>query len=190
MTKATASNNVVVSLDHTVKLGRKSYTVRDLIDHTVKQYDALHLLQNEQLTLYKGIGEALLQIKSLCNGSRKGFGDFVKMTDLSVMSYQDRHDAMFIAENWTKVQKLNTNGKLDTLGVSAIRKRVQAAEKPKAPNSAGNVSKGKAAAKGQAKPEAMTEAELAKQVYDQIKTYGLNMSTFAKALTELHIKAS
>ena len=189
MTKAAVSNNVVVSLDHTVKLGRKSYTVRDLIDHTVKQYDTLHLLQNEQLTLYKGIGEALLQIKSLCNGSRKGFGDFVKMTDLSVMSYQDRHDAMFIAENWTKVQKLNTNGKLDTLGVSAIRKRVQAAEKPKAPNSAGNVSKGKAAAKGQAKPESMTEAELAKQVYDQIKTYGLNMSTFAKALAELH-KAS
>ena len=88
-----------------------------------------------------------------------------------------------------KVQKLNQNGSLDSLGVSAIRKRIKASEKPQAPKSAGNVSKGKAAAKDQAKPEAMTEAELAKQVYADLQTYGLDMAKFAKALAELH-KAS
>ena len=186
----TASNNVVVALDKTVKVGRKSYTVADLIAHTAKQYDTLYLLQEEQLGLFKSIGEALLQLQSLFAGNRKAFGQWLANTDLGSMSRQDRSDAMFIAANWTKVQKLNSNGKLDTLGVSAIRKRIKASEKPQAPKSAGNVSKGKAAAKGQAKPESMTEAELAKQVYDQIKTYGLNMSTFAKALTELHIKAA
>lgn len=182
----TATNNVVVSLDKTVKVGRKSYTVADLISHTAKQYDTLYLLQEEQLTLYKGIGEALLQLQSFFAGNRKAFGQWLAKTELGSMSRQDRSDAMFVASNWTKVQKLNKDGSLDSLGVSAIRKRIKASEKPKAPKSAGNVSKGNKAAD---KPESMTEAELAKQVYADLKTYGLDMATFAKALAELH-KAS
>lgn len=185
----TATNNVVVSLDKTVKVGRKSYTVADLISHTAKQYDTLYLLQEEQLTLYKGIGEALLQLQSLFAGNRKAFGQWLAKTDLGSMSRQDRSDAMFVASNWTKVQKLNKDGSLDSLGVSAIRKRIKASEKPKAPKSAGNVSKGNKNQPSADKPESMTEAELAKQVYADLKTYGLDMATFAKALAELH-KAS
>jgi hypothetical protein len=185
-----ASNNVVVSLDTSVSVGRKSYKLSDLIAHTAKQYDTLYLLQEEQLGLYKAIGEALLQIRALFGQNDRQFGEWIGKTELGSMSRQDRTDAMFVATNWTKVQKLNKNGKLDSLGVSAIRKRVKAADQPKAA-SAGNVSKGKVKAqpKADTKPEAMTEAELAKQVFDQIKTYGLDFAKFSKALIA-QIKAS
>jgi hypothetical protein len=189
MTKAAASN-VVVSLDTSVSVGRKSYKLSDLIAHTAKQYDTLYLLQEEQLGLYKSIGEALLQIRALFGQNDRAFGEWIGKTDLGSMSRQDRTDAMFVAANWTKVQKLNKGGKLDSLGVSAIRKRVKAADQPKAA-AAGNTAKGKVKAqpKADAKPEAMTEAELAKQVMDQIKTFGLDFKTFAMALADLR-KAS
>lgn len=185
MTKAAA--NVVVSLDTSVSVGRKSYKLSDLISHTAKQYDTLYLLQEEQLGLYKSIGEALLQIRALFGQNDRAFGEWIGKTELGSMSRQDRTDAMFVAANWTKVQKLNKGGKLDSLGVSAIRKRVKASEQPKAA-SAGNTAKGKVKAQPKA-AEAMTEAELAKQVYDQIKTFGLDFKAFAMALADLR-KAS
>ena len=63
MTKA--ASNVVVSLDTSVSVGRKTYKLSYLIAHTAKQYDTLYLLQEEQLTLYKGIGETLIAIRCL-----------------------------------------------------------------------------------------------------------------------------
>lgn len=194
MTKA-ASNNVVVSLDTSVSVGRKSYKLSDLIAHTAKQYDTLYLLQEEQLGLYKAIGETLIAIRCLFGEKDdRAYGEWLAKTDLGSMSRQDRADAMFIASNWTKVQKLNKNGELDSLGVSAIRKRIKASENPQPKAaSAGNVSKGKPKASTQEEQpkvvEAMTEAELAKQVFDQIKTKGLDMSKFTKELVAL-IKAS
>lgn len=195
MTKAAAVANVVVSLDTSVSVGRKSYKLSDLIAHTAKQYDTLYLMQEEQLSLYKAIGETLVAIRCLFGEKDdRAYGEWLGKTELGSMSRQDRADAMFIAANWTKVQKLNKDGKLDSLGVSAIRKRIKAAEaenQPKA-GSAGNVSKGKPKASQADQPkavEAMTEAELAKQVYDQIKTYGLDFAKFSKALVA-QIKAS
>jgi len=178
------TNNVVVSLDTSVKLGRKTYKLDDLIQHTAKQYDTLYLLQEEQLGLFKAIGEALIGIRALFGEKNdRAFGEWIGKTDLGAMSRQDRADAMFIAANWTKVQNLNKDGKLDSLGVSAIRKRIKAADQPKAAT-AGNTSKGKPKAS-----KSMTEAELAKQVMEQVKTYGLDFTTFAKALADLR-KAS
>lgn len=188
MTKAAAVNNVVVSLDTSVSVGRKSYKLSDLIAHTAKQYDTLYLLQEEQLGLFKSIGETLIAIRSLFGEKDdRAYGEWLAKTELGSMSRQDRADAMFIAANWTKVQKLNKNGDLDSLGVSAIRKRVKASEQPKAA-AAGNTAKGKVKAQPKA-AEAMTEEELAKQVYDQIKTFGLDFAKFSKALVA-QIKAS
>lgn len=191
MTKAAAVANVVVSLDTSVSVGRKSYKLSDLIAHTAKQYDTLYLMQEEQLSLYKAIGETLVAIRCLFGEKDdRAYGEWLGKTELGSMSRQDRADAMFIAANWTKVQKLNKDGKLDSLGVSAIRKRIKAAEAENQPKaaSAGNVSKGKV--KDQPKAVvAMTEEELAKQVFDQIKTFGLDFAKFSKALVA-QIKAS
>jgi hypothetical protein len=190
MTKA--ASNVVVSLDTSVSVGRKTYKLSDLIAHTAKQYDTLYLMQEEQLTLYKGIGETLIALRALFGEKNdRAFGEWLGKTELGSMSRQDRSDAMFVATNWTKVQKLNKDGKLDSLGVSAIRKRVKASEAENQPKaaSAGNVSKGKPKASAKDQPKAMTEEELAKQVFDQIKTFGLDFAKFSKALVA-QIKAS
>jgi hypothetical protein len=189
MTKA--ASNVVVSLDTSVSVGRKTYKLSDLIAHTAKQYDTLYLMQEEQLTLYKGIGETLIALRALFGEKNdRAFGEWLGKTELGSMSRQDRSDAMFVATNWTKVQKLNKAGELDSLGVSAIRKRVKASENPQPKAaSAGNVSKGKPKASAKDQPKAMTEEELAKQVFDQIKTFGLDFAKFSKALVA-QIKAS
>ena len=185
MTKA--ASNVVVSLDTSVSVGRKTYKLSDLIAHTAKQYDTLYLMQEEQLTLYKGIGETLIALRALFGEKNdRAFGEWLGKTELGSMSRQDRSDAMFVATNWTKVQKLNKAGELDSLGVSAIRKRVKASENPQPKAaSAGNTAKGKV----KDQPKAMTEEELAKQVFDQIKTFGLDFAKFSKALVA-QIKAS
>ena len=107
------------------------------------------------------------------------------------MSRQDRSDAKFIANNWAAIQKLNVNGALESLGVSAIRKRCAAASKPKA--SAGNTSKGKAkpdtkTAKaekptdGPSDTKFQTEAELAAFVAQSLKENGLDNVQFLIAL--------
>jgi hypothetical protein len=85
---------------------------------------------------------------------------------------------------------LNQNGALDTLGVSAIRKRLKVAE-GKASNGAGvrkmdqksTEPKADAAPKAEAKaPKVKDEAELADLVWTLIADNGLDFAVFTKAL--------
>jgi hypothetical protein len=149
------------------------------------------LMQEQMLDHYREIGTILLGLQALFADNRKAFGQYLAGTDLGSMSFQDRSDAMFLAANWTKVQKLNKDGALDTLGVSAIRKRIKAAE-GKASNGAGkrkmdqNVSpkgEGEAAPKAEAKaPKVQNETELADLVWTLIADNGLDFAAFTKAL--------
>lgn len=193
-----------VTLDSTFKLGRKSYTLTDGISHAVACYDKLYLIQEDQLALYRELGNILLQIENLFGGDKKAYGSFISKTDLSNenISSADKYDAKWIATHWTKVQKLNKAGKLSALGVSSIRKIVLEAhpelrKKPKA-SSAGNTSKGKPKASEQpSKAEevikntvfetvvAKNEKELAEQVYEALEAGGFSRSTFAKELAKL-----
>ena len=193
-----------VTLDSTFKLGRKSYTLTDGISHAVACYDKLYLIQEDQLALYRELGNILLQIENLFGGDKKAYGSFISKTDLSNenISSADKYDAKWIATHWTLVQKLNKAGKLSALGVSSIRKIVLEAhpelrKKPKA-SSAGNTSKGKPKASEQPnKAEevikntvfetvvAKNEKELAEQVFDALEAGGFSRSTFAKELAKL-----
>ena len=197
-----------VTLNSTFKLGRKSYTMKDGIQQAVACYDQLYLLQEDMLKNYRELGNILLQIEALFLGNKKAYGSFIATTDLNneAVSSADKYDAKWIATNWTLVQKLNKNGKLNSLGVSSIRKIVLEAhpelrKKPKAA-SAGNTSKGKPKASGQpSKAEevikntvfetvvAKNEVELAEQVFDQLKELGFDKTKFTKALTELYKKS-
>jgi len=195
MTKS-ANAKATVSVSGQIKLGKANYELHEAMAHGAMIYDKLYLLQEQQLDYYRELGNILIQARSLFK-SDKLFGQYLAKSDLGSMSRQDRSDAMFIAANWTTVQKLNKNGALESLGVSAIRKRCKAAEAPKKPSSAGNVSKGKAATKdtsakaeptvGQSdtKPTVFqTEDELAKFVAEMLKANGLNKVQFTKALTK------
>lgn len=202
MTKSAALPTV--TLDSTIKLGRKTYTLTDGISHAIACYDKLYLIQEDQLALYRELGNILLQIENLFGGDKKAYGSFISKTDMSNenISSADKYDAKWIATHWTKVQKLNKAGKLNSLGVSSIRKIVLEAhpelrKKPKA-SSAGNTSKGKPKASEQPnKAEevikntvfetvvAKNEKELAEQVYDALEAGGFSRSTFAKELAKL-----
>ena len=182
--------NVVIASDTVVMVGKKKFTLDAAVKHAVAVYDAMWLLQEKQLGHYKEIGEILLGLQSLFGDNKVAFGKYLEGSDLGQMSRQDRSDAMFLAANWTKVQKLNQNGALDTLGVSAIRKRLKAAE--------GKVSgagvrkadqksspKGEAAAEPKAEPKApkvKDEAELADLVWTLIADNNLDFAVFTKAL--------
>lgn len=186
--------NVTIAADATVKVGKKTYTIAEAIKHAATVYDTMWLMQANMLDHYREIGTILLGLQTLFADNRKAFGQYLAGTDLGSMSKQDRADAMFLATNWTKVQKLNNTGALDTLGVSAIRKRLKAAE-GNASNGAGKrgfekAAKGEGdvteAPKGKA-PEAkpvkvQNEAELAELVWTLIADNGLDFAAFTKAL--------
>lgn len=181
--------NVQIASDATVKVGKTSYTLDAAVKHASSVYDAMWLVQEQMLDHYREIGNILIGIQSLFGGNDKAFGKFLAGSDLGAMSRQDRSDAMFLASNWTKVQKLNTAGALDTLGVSAIRKRLKAAE-GKASGAGVRKADQKAAPKGEAGaepkaevvPSVKTEAELADMVWTLIADNGLDFAVFAKAL--------
>lgn len=181
--------NVVIAADSTVLVGKKKFSVADAVKHAVAVYDSMWLLQEQMLDHYREIGTILIGLQALFGDNKVAFGKFLEGSDLGQMSRQDRSDAMFLAANWTKVQKLNANGALDSLGVSAIRKRLKAAE-GKASNGAGKRKeeqspKGKAEAEAVVQPKAVkvqNEDELASLVFDMIQTNGLDFTKFAKAL--------
>jgi hypothetical protein len=184
--------NVVIAADATVKVGKKSFTIAEAIKHASAVYDTMWLMQEQMLDHYREIGTILLGLQALFADNRKAFGQYLAGTDLGSMSFQDRSDAMFLAANWTKVQKLNKDGALDTLGVSAIRKRIKAAE-GKASNGAGkrkmdqNVSpkgEGEAAPKAETAkaPKVQNETELADLVWTLIADNNLDFAAFTKAL--------
>lgn len=190
MTKSTAK--ATVSIDGTINLGKAKFTLNEAMQHGANVYDKLYLLQEQQLDYFRELGNILLQARALFP-SNNAFGAYLAGSALGSMSRQDRSDAMFIATNWTDVQKLNKNGTLDSLGVSAIRKRVKASTKPQ--GTAGNTSKGKQAqSKTDAKPKAdsvdgssdngkfQTEAELAAFIKQAVKDNGLDPVKLSKAL--------
>lgn len=181
--------NVVIAADSTVLVGKKKFSVADAVKHAVAVYDSMWLLQEQMLEHYREIGNILLGLQALFGDNKVAFGKFLEGSDLGQMSRQDRSDAMFLAANWTKVQKLNQNGALDSLGVSAIRKRLKAAE-GKVSNGAGKRKaeqspKGNPEAEAVVQPKAVkvqNEDELASLVFEMIQTNGLDFTKFAKAL--------
>lgn len=190
MTKS-ATAKATATISGEIKVGKAKFTLHEAMAHGANIYDKLYLLQEQQLDYYRELGNILIQARALFK-SDKLFGQYLAKSDLGQMSRQDRSDAMFIASQWSDVQKLNSNGALESLGVSAIRKRVKAATKPA---SAGNVSKGKAKpASAKAEPTVgqsdtktpvfQTEEELAKFVAEMLKANGLNKVQFTKALTK------
>jgi len=197
MANSNAKSVAAVSIDTQIHIGKAKYTMTQALEHGAAVYDKLYLLQSSTLDCYNELGLILLQTKSLYK-SDKLFGQFLGKSPLGCMSRQDRTDAMFIAANWNKVQKLNDSGALDSLGVSAIRKRIKKADKPKAPVSAGNVSEGKAkvaAQKAEAEVEAtdgpsvtkteakpVTADDLATFVKAQLKEHGITQAAFNKAM--------
>jgi hypothetical protein len=65
----------------------------EAIDAQAKAYKSIKKQQKAALEKLKGIGEILNYVRSL-----------LMKTDLSIMSRQDRSDAMWLADNWNEIQ--------------------------------------------------------------------------------------
>jgi len=190
MTNSNAAIKPVVSEDTVIRIGKAKYTAQQSLEHGAAIYDSMYELNELMLHKHNELGLILLQHRALYK-SDKLFGQYIAKTPLSGMTRFDRSDAMFIAANWPKVRKMNKDGSLDALGVSAIRKRLKAKDKPKAPTSAGNVSKGKDKPEAEAtdgpsitKPSAkqVTADDLAKFVKAKLDEYGISFADFSKAM--------
>lgn len=193
-TAAATANAPVVTLSTQVTFAGRKYTLANLCKQAAAEYEAIHAMHEEMLPKYKYIGETLLALRSLIPNKNQ-LGEFIAQSPLAGMSRQDRSDAMHIAENWATIQRLNKGGKLESLGVSAIRKRL-AADKAdqvgeKAPTSAGNVSKGKpkAGKADKAMPHEATVQALAAYVHATCKQKGFDLVELIKAIGALENKS-
>ena len=178
MTNAKANTVAKAHIDAKVTYKGTSYTFTEACDHVSHLFDQRDDTAELVLFQTRDIGLWLLQLRSVYK-SNKQFGAAIAATPLSKRSAQDRNDAMFVAENWDKVAKLNKKGELNSLGASAVRKRVKKAQ------TAGNTSKGKQAAKPTAEADApITADSLAKATMKLLNDNNITLADFRKALTK------
>jgi len=192
------NNTATATVTGTFTFNGTQFTQAQAVAHGEAIFDTLCLQAESMLDGYNELGSIFLGIRTL-HKSDKLFGKAIAKTGLCEdnVSRQDRNDMMIIASNFPAIMRLRKRDDWKTdLKNSAIVNRFRK-ENKKAKNegkaaSAGNVSKGKGKAKSadgpsvtedQAKPEAMTEAELAAYVLDMIAVHGLDKGTFVKELT-------
>ena len=87
----------------------------------------------ENLVIFRDIGLVLLAVKKQFPSKPK-FGKHIATTPLSIMSKQDRNDAMWLAENWDKIQAFKAENDIASNSVGILRKAKAKADKkePKA----------------------------------------------------------
>jgi len=160
--KMTKSNlkTAVSNVDYTIDFGGKTFTPRSLANHGASVHEKLWLLQEDTLDVFKELGDIQIQLRLLYPNNIK-FSKFIAGTDFANVSPQDRSDAKFIAENWVTIQKLNKDCKLDSLGVSSIRKKTKEFLNPEAKiaKEKAKIAKEKATAKAIAEKAADEKAE-------------------------------
>ena len=147
-TKKTATKTAqkVVNIKTTTKQRRAKTEKPDLSKLNSPLFDTVidnteKLAQNAKtgLSYWKAIGDSIIEIRAnwIANGGdikARGEASFASYRDNSAigfMSKQDVSDAMLIAQNWAVVTKIDNTESLNGLGVSACKKAIKAAQKPK-----------------------------------------------------------
>ena len=112
--------------------GTEGHTLGEAIEQQATVYKSLVKQRKSQLEKLKGIGEVLIELRSVSGASDKDYGKLVSKTPLAVMSRQDRSDAMWLAENWTSVQKFMKDMDMSSGSAPYLRQQMRKAEKPSA----------------------------------------------------------
>jgi hypothetical protein len=110
--------------------GTEGHTLGEAIEQQATVYKSLVKQRKSQLEKLKGIGEVLIELRSVSGASDKDYGKLVSKTPLRVMSRQDRSDAMWLAENWTSVQKFMKDMDMSSGSAPYLRQQMRKAEKP------------------------------------------------------------
>lgn len=107
----------------------------EAIDAQAKAYKSIKKQQKAALEKLKGIGDVLNYVRSLFKSDLL-FGQFLMKTELSIMSRQDRSDAMWLADNWNEIQlqmkKLDISSSSASYLRQAIRKASATVQESKA----------------------------------------------------------
>jgi len=86
----------------------------------------------ENLIIFRDIGLVLLAVQKVYP-SKKKFGEHIATTPLSIMSRQDRNDAIWLATNWDNIQAFKAENDIASNSVGILRKaKAKADKKPKA----------------------------------------------------------
>ena len=105
--------------------GTEGHTLGEAIKHQATVYNSIVKQRKNQLEKLKGIGEVLIELRSVSGASDKDYGKLVSKTPLGVMSRQDRSDAMWLAENWTSVQKYMKDMDMSSGSAAYLRQQIR-----------------------------------------------------------------
>ena len=121
------------------KYGNEGHTFGEALEHSANVYKSLVKQRQKSLTSLKEIGEVLLELRSISGASDKDYGKLVSKTPLSIMSRQDRSDAMWLAESWTEVQTFIKDMDISSGSAAYLRQKMTKAKKTEsAPVTEGN----------------------------------------------------
>ncbi len=101
--------------------GKEGHTFGEAIEHQATVYNSMLKQKRSQLEKLKVMGELLIEFRAIIGKSDKEFGQAIKATALSSVSRQDRSDAMWLAENWTAVQKKVKELDINSCSASYLR---------------------------------------------------------------------
>jgi hypothetical protein len=113
------------------KFGTEGHTLGEAIEHQAAVYKSLVKQRKGQLEKLKGIGEVLLELRSISGASDKDYGKLVSKTPLGIMSRQDRSDAMWLATEWLNVKAFMKDMDMSSASAAYLRQQMRKA-KPKA----------------------------------------------------------
>lgn len=156
-------NDAVMYNDHGQLLTTTQYqgnSLGEAIDAQAKAYKSIKKQQKAALEKLKGIGDVLNYVRSLFKSDLL-FGQFLMKTELSIMSRQDRSDAMWLADNWNEIQlqmkKLDISSSSASYLRQAIRKASATVQESKAPSVVAETAK--STVESQVKPTATVQSE-------------------------------
>ena len=181
--------------------GKEGHTLGEAIDHQASVYKSLVKQRKGQLEKLKGIGEVLIELRSVSGASDKDYGKLVSKTPLGVMSRQDRSDAMWLATEWQSITKFMKDMDMSSASAAYLRQQMRKASKPKAEAddvepTEGSQSTDEGSTVTQPKADKQsddasvevstaTEAEFAKSMADIAKAEGLDLAKVIAALQAL-----
>ena len=149
MTKSNAKP--VVSISKEIKVGRKSYTVNDALDHAFTLHEAIrdgvdliNVMQKDNLSRAIEIGSILSQYRSSINANQLFKKTLDQHPTFGSVLAQDRSDYIHAYENQVVLKReAKKNPKVLNNGLSSLRKTIKKASNGTAKNTKGKVIKSK-----------------------------------------------
>ena len=164
------------------KFGTEGHTLGEAIEHQATVYKGLVKQRKGQLEKLKGIGEVLLELRSVSGASDKDYGKLVSKTPLGIMSRQDRSDAMWLATEWLNVKTFMKDMDMSSASAAYLRQQMRKASKPKAEaQEKADETTSQATVEGSTQADDKSDDKVIPSGFDNVDSFAINVATIAKA---------